>query len=81
MACGKNIVSANIQGLSQVLGDVGFKINLNDEEAFINAIYHAVENRNDRGIVARLILQSKKFDINSMVCSYYNLFDKLINDL
>ena len=81
MACGKNIVAADVPGLSQVLGDVGFKIKLEDENEFINAIYSAVESMKDRIVVEKLISQSQKYDINLVASNYYNLFNKLKNEL
>ena len=79
MACGKNVVAFDVSGLSEVLGENGFKTKAEDKNQFVKAIYTAVSCLNDRTIEYKLIQQAEKYDIELMCMNYMKLYNDLLN--
>ena len=75
MACGKQIVCNDVDGLSEVVGDVGVKVNINNKNEFKDAIIQTIEYGYDQ---QKCIDQASRCDIKNMVKLYIDLYNRSI---
>ena len=75
MACGKQIVCNDVDGLSEVVGDVGVKVNINNKNEFKDAIIQTIEYGYDQ---QKCIDQASRYDIKNMVKLYIDLYNRSI---
>lgn len=77
MACGKQIVAFDIPGISEVMGDVGYKVPINQIEKFAHAVIEASCHLGDVSVKNRCIERALKYDISATVYNYLELYKKL----
>ena len=77
MACGKQIVAFDIPGISEVMGDIGYKVPVNQMEKFAHAVIEASCHLSDVSVKNRCIERAQKYDISTTVHNYLKLYQKL----
>lgn len=78
MACGIPVVVTNVPGLSEVVGESGLQVELDDVNGFANAIMSMEEKEKYDMYVKKGLARSKEFDIERMVKSYLYIYSNLL---
>lgn len=77
MACGKQIVAFDIPGISEIMGDVGFKVPVNQIEKFAHGVVEASCHLSDVSVRNKCIERAQKYDISTTAHNYLKLYQKL----
>ena len=80
MACKKNIVASDVPGLSQVMGNVGVKVKVDDVNDFVRAIIISSQDLENKLNKDKIFMQAKKYDIKIMCENYIKLYSKLVEN-
>ncbi len=77
-ASGKPVVCSNVPGLSDVVGNVGIKVPVNDKAAFVKRLLE-IQNKDINR--EKYIKRAKKYDIKVMLKKYYSLYKSNIESI
>lgn len=77
MACGIPIVASDVPGLSEVIGEVGVKVDATNPEELSNAIESIVHTQDRIQLYNKETERARKFDISNTVCEYLKTYRKL----
>jgi glycosyltransferase involved in cell wall biosynthesis len=75
MACGTAVVSSNVTGLSDVIGDCGYKFNPNEPQSISEAIIKTVKGKNKNLNIEKGKKHAEKFDIDRLVDEYLYIYE------
>ncbi len=79
MASSIPIVSTDVKGVSEVIGNAGIKVPLDDIEAFAEGIIEITKADNYMLYSQKAVEQAKKYDIIRMINRYCIFFEEVLN--
>ncbi|MCC8175109.1 MAG: glycosyltransferase [Bacteroidales bacterium] len=80
MAAGKPVIASDVPGLKEVVKGAGLLFPHGDAKALATEILSLSENpKRYRSVAATCLDRAKQFDISTMVDSYYNLYNSMLN--
>lgn len=77
MACARPIVCSDVPGLSEVVGDTGIKVEVNQTDSFVRALRSLEDSELAARYSKHAVERAKRFDIGQTAKGYFRIYQQL----